>query len=420
MKINKLPEGCCLMSNKISKKIAVSLISVLVFGSQLPSGSACPHDASLSAAARAKANENNIELKGIFDVPGLKEALERITTRPMRACECVKLHGRMKFLFDNIKLESDDGRVVVKVKDESFELAYDKLIDEKTGQIKEIQVPDCIRGIGAGVFRDILKKANAQGKKIKKIVLPERLAWADECALSDVSVGSVVFKSNDSHMLSTSILKGALNVGAVFVPARYEEEIKADLKNKDIRVYTDFELKNAFDIEDLKDDIMDALANREDIKFENDRTSSSPILCVGDKEYHPDYSKLKDEKTGKIENLELPYGIKHLGSSTLILDMCKGFHDLERPLKIKRVVIPNTVLDIDKYVFRHINVNHLVLSKNLIYFDREAFGWTIKEIGFGNTFMGTMCNIKEITAPAKFEPKLKGIFKNQKTEFNLI
>mgnify|MGYP003235889952 FL=1 len=100
--------------------------------------------------------------------------------------------------------------------------------------------------------------------------------------------------------------------------------------------------------------------------------------------------------------------------------MCKGFHDLEKPLKIKRVVIPNTVLDIDKYVFRHINVNHLVLSKNLIYFDREAFGWTIKEIGFGNTFMGTMCNIKEITAPAKFEPKLKGIFKNQKTEFNLI
>ena len=165
---------------------------------------------------------------------------------------------------------------------------------------------------------------------------------------------------------------------------------------------------------------MDALANREDIKFENDRTSSSPILCVGDKEYHPDYSKLKDKKTGKIENLELPYGIKHLGSSTLILDMCKGFHDLEKPLKIKRVVIPNTVLDIDKYVFRHINVNHLVLSKNLIYFDREAFGWTIKEIGFGNTFMGTMCNIKEITAPAKFEPKLKGIFKNQKTEFNLI
>ena len=75
MKINKLPEGCCLMSNKISKKIAASLISVLVFGSQLPSGSACPHDASLSAAARAKTNENNIELKGIFDVPGLKEAL---------------------------------------------------------------------------------------------------------------------------------------------------------------------------------------------------------------------------------------------------------------------------------------------------------------------------------------------------------
>ena len=420
MKINKLPEGCCLMSNKISKKIAASLISVLVFGSQLPSGSACPHDASLSAVARAKTNENNIELKGIFDVPGLKEALERITTRYMRACECVKLHGKMKFLFDNIKLESADGRVVVKVKDESFELAYDKLIDEKTGEIKEIEIPNCITGIGAGVFRDILKKANAQDKKIKKIILPESLGWADQGALSDVSVDSIVFKSNRPYLLATNMLEGALNVGAVFVPARFEEEVKANIKNKDIRVYRDFELKNAFDIEGLKDDIMDALANREDIKFENDRTSSSPILCVGDKKHHPDYSKLKDEKTGKIENLELPYGIKHLGSSTLILDMCKGFHDLEKPLKIKRVVIPNTVLDIDKYVFRHINVNHLILSKNLIYFDREAFGWTIKEIGFGNTFMGTMCNIKEITAPAKFEPKLKGIFKNQKTEFNLI
>lgn len=408
------------MSNKISKKIAVSLISVLVFGSQLPSGSACPHDASLSAAARAKANENNIELKGIFDVPGLKEALERITTRPMRACECVKLHGRMKFLFDNIKLESDDGRVVVKVKDESFELAYDKLVNKETGEIDEIEIPYALNKLGSGVFKDILKNANAQGKKIKRVILPKNLECADECALSDVSVDSIVFKSNRPYLLATNMLEGALNVGAVFVPARFEEEVKANLKNKDIRVYTDFELKNAFDIEGLKDDIMDALANRKDIKFENDRTSSSPILCVGDKEYHPDYSKLKDEKTGKIENLELPYGIKHLGSSTLILDMCKGFHDLEKPLKIKRVVIPNTVLDIDKYVFRHINVNHLVLSKNLIYFDREAFGWTIKEIGFGNTFMGTMCNIKEITAPAKFEPKLKGIFKNQKTEFNLI
>lgn len=408
------------MSNKISKKIAAGVLSILAFGSQIPSGSACPHDVSLSAAARAKANENKIELKGIFDVPGLKEALERITTRPMRACECVNLNDKMKFIFGSIKLESDNGCVVVKVKDESFELAYDKLIDEKTGEIKEIEIPNCITGIGAGVFRDILKNANAQDKKIKKIILPESLGWADQGALSDVSVDSIVFKSNRPYLLATNMLEGALNVGAVFVPARFEEEVKANLKNKDIRVYRDFELKNAFDIEGLKDDIMDALANRKDIKFENNRTSSSPVLCVGDKEYHPDYSKLKDEKTGKIENLELPYGIKHLGSSTLIFDMCKGLHGAEKTLKIKRIVIPNTVLDIDKYVFYHINVNHLVLSKNLIYFDREAFGWTIKEIGFGNTFMGTMCNIKEITAPAEFEPKLKDIFNNTKTEFNLI
>lgn len=408
------------MGNKISKKIAAGVLSVLAFGSQIPSGSACPHDASLSTAARAKAKENNIELKGIFDVPGLKEALERIAIRPIRAGGCVNLNHKMKFIFGSIKLESDNGRVVVKVKDESFELAYDKLIDEKTGEIKEIEIPNCIAGIGDGVFRDILKKANAQDKKIKKIILPESLGWASLSALSDVSVDSIVFKSNSPYLLAADMLKGALNVGAVFVPARFEEEVKASIKNKDIRVYRDFELKNAFDIEGLKDDIMDALANRKDIKFKNISTSSSPVLCVGDKEYHPDYSKLKDEKTGKIENLELPYGIEHLGSSTLILDMCKGFHGLEKRLKIKRIVIPDTVLDIDKCVFYHIDVNHLVLSKNLINFYCEAFGWTSKRIGFGNTFMVTMCNIKEITAPAKFESKLKEIFKNRKTEFNLI
>ena len=67
------------------------------------------------------------------------------------------------------RLESDNGCVVVKVKDESFELAYDKLIDEKTGEIKEIEIPNCITGIGAGVFRDIQKilRANSYSLKIK-------------------------------------------------------------------------------------------------------------------------------------------------------------------------------------------------------------------------------------------------------------
>lgn len=409
------------MSNKISKKIAAGMLSVLVFGSQIPSGSACPHDGNLSVASRVKAKDNNIELKGIFDVPGLKDALERaVVYSPIGVYNCIKPQGRMKFLFGDIKLESDNGRVLVKVRDESFELAYDKLVDEKTGEIEEIQVPDCIGEISAGVFRDILKKANAQGKKIKKIILPERLIWADPCTLTDVSVDSVVFRSSGSYMLSTNIFEGALNVGAVFVPARYEEGVKADLKNKNIRVYKDFELKNAFDIAGLKDAIMNALANEKDIKFEYKSMNSSPILRVGDKEFYPDYGKLKNKETGEIENLELPYGIGHISKSTLISDMCKGLGEVKGNLKINRLVIPNTVSYIDKYVFYHIDVNHLVLPKDLMYVDSEAFGWSIKQIGIGTTFMGPLCNIKEITAPAKFELKLKNIFKNGKTEFNFI
>ena len=407
------------MSNKISKKIAASMLSVLVFGSQIPSGSACPHDGNLSAASRIKAKGNNIELKGIFDVPGLKDALERAAFHhSIEVCNCVKFHDKRMFLFHGTKLESDNGRVVVKVRNESFELAYDKLIDEKTGEIEEIEIPAYIEEIGAGVFKDILKKANAQGKKIKKIILPERLVCADSDALVGVSVGSVVFKSNRSYLLTTNILEGALNVGAVFVPARFEEEVKAELKAKNIRVYKDFELKNAFDIEGLKDAIMDALANEKDIKFENNGMDSSPILHVGDKEFYPDYGKLKNKETGEIDNLELPYGIGHISKSTLISDMCKG---LGGNLKINRLVIPDTVSYIGKHVFYHINVNHLVLPKNLMYVDGEAFGWYIKQIGIGRTtLMSYMCNIKEITAPAKFELKFKNIFKNEKTEFNFI
>lgn len=406
------------MSKKISKKIAAGMLSVLVFGSQIPSGSACPHDGNLSAASRIKAKNNNIELKGIFDVPGLKDALERAAFHSsVEVCNCVNPQSRMKFLFNGIKLESDNGRVVVKVRNESFELAYDKLIDEKTGEIEEIEIPACIEEIGAGVFKDILKKANAQCRNIKKIILPERLVCADSLALVGVSVGSVVFKSNRSYLLTTNILESALNVGAVFVPARFEEEVKAELKAKNIRVYKDFELKNAFDIEGLKDAIMDALANEKDIKFENNGMNSSPILRVGDKEFYPDYGKLKNKETGEIDNLELPYGIGNIGKSTLISDMCKG---LGGNLKINRLVIPDTVSYINKYVFYHINVNHLVLPKNLMYIDSEAFVWVIKQICVGIIFKDPMCNIKEITAPAKFELKLKDIFKNKKTEFNFI
>lgn len=407
------------MSNKISKKIAAGVLSVLAFGSQIPSGSACPHDASLSAAARAKANENNIELKGIFDVPGLKEALERITARPMRACECVNLNDKMKFIFGSIKLESDNGCVVVKVKDESFELAYDKLIDEKTGEIKEIEIPNCITGIGAGVFRDILKKANAQDKKIKKIILPESLGWADQGALSDVSVDSIVFKSNRPYLLATNMLEGALNVGAVFVPARFEEEVKANIKNKDIRVYRDFELKNAFDIEGLKNDIMDALANRKDIKFENNRTSSSPVLCVGDKEYHPDYSKLKDEKTGKIENLELPYGISYIGSP-IIHNMCCSCTRILNDSQVNNIVIPDTVENMEKGALCFIKARHIVLSKNLRSLCLNAFGYCVSEGCFGKLLVNNMCQVEEITVPSKLQNSVKCAFGNEGIKINII
>ena len=412
MKINKLPEGCFLMSNKISKKIAASLISVLVFGSQLPSGSACPHDESLSVVARAKANENNIELKGIFDVPGLKEALERAN----------RYYGCLGYNFINafidVSLESRDGRVVVKLKDESFELAYDKLIDKETGEIEEIEIPYLLNKIGSSVFKDILKNANAQGKKIKKVILPENL----ECAFGafeDVSVDCVVFKSSRFCNLDADIFKNASRIGAVFVAKRFEEEAKKTFEGQNFKIFQDFELKSVFNIKGLKEDIMEALVNKKAIYFKGEAWGSCPFLWVGNKEFHPDYSKLKDEKTGKIENLELPYGINYI-NSPLIYNMCFSCDKNLGNSEINRIVIPDTVKYVGKGTFCHVNANHVIFSKNLGTLTYKAFGWTVKKIGFGDIFMGPNCKIREITAPAKFEPKLKSIFKNQKTEFNLI
>ena len=254
------------MSRKVIKRVAASMLSVLVFGSQLPSGSACPHDSYFLTKPRVMKIEKDIRLKGIFDIPGLRNALERaMHPRPMRVfprrvCNCIKPREEICFLKDTIKLVSDNGRVVVKIGAEYFELAYDKLVNKETGEIDEIEIPSCIEKIGSGVFRDILKQANAQGKQIKKGILPECPIMAAEDIFAGVSVDSVVFKSNHPNVLNINIFEGALNIGAVFVPKRFEEKVKKNLKYKDIRVFEDFELKNAFNIDGLKDAIMDALA----------------------------------------------------------------------------------------------------------------------------------------------------------------
>ena len=403
------------MNNKISKKVTAGVLSVLVFGSQFPSGSAhentCNCNAEYYSNLRVNENRSHVKTKGVFDVPSLKEALKRAN----------RYYGCLGYDFMNafmgVSLESRGGRVKVRVWDESFELAYDKLVNKETGEIDEIEVPSCICSISSGVFKDILKNANAQGKKIKKVILPEYLRRAAEDIFADVSVDSVVFESNSSDELNTNVFKGALNIGAVFVPKRFEEKVKADLKGKNIRVFEDFELKNAFDIEGLKDAIMDALANKKEITFKRYNTGYQSLL-VGDKEFRPDYNKLLDEKTGKIEILELPYGISKIGCDALIYDIgdrCKK--KILAYKEINKLVIPDTVTSIGTDVFFYTGINHLVLSKNLKFLSRGAFEFSLFNLIFDDH---PKCEINKITAPAKFKSKLKKTFKNQKTEFNFI
>ena len=434
------------MNNKISKKVTAGVLSVLVFGSQFPSGSAhentCNCNAEYYSNLRVNENGSHVKTKGVFDVPGLEGALERAmgyhSCCPGPVCNCINgINDVNSFCIDRMPkasncvenrfvdsyLISDEGHVVVKVGGRSFELAYDKLVNKETGEIDEIEVPSCICSISSGVFKDILKNANAQGKKIKKVILPEYLRRAAEDIFADVSVDSVVFESNSSDELNTNVFKGALNIGAVFVPKRFEEKVKADLKGKNIRVFEDFELKNAFDIEGLKDAIMDALANKKDICFKRDYNGSFSVLCVGDKEFHPDYSRLKDEKTGKIEDLELPYGINYIDSpvihniyASIYKGDGKSIFTME---KVNRIVIPNTVEHIGKGLFLFVRANHVILSKNLRSLSPDAFGWSIRRIGVGSSPVFPNCDIKEITVPAKFESMLKEIFGNGK-EFNFI
>ena len=428
------------MNNKISKKVTAGVLSVLVFGSQFPSGSAhentCNCNAEYYSNLRVNENGNHVKLKGVFDVPGLEGALERAmgyhSCCPGPVCNCINgINDVNSFCIDRMPkasncvenrfvdsyLISDEGHVVVKVGGRSFELAYDKLVNKETGEIDEIEVPSCICSISSGVFKDILKNANAQGKKIKKVILPEYLRRAAEDIFADVSVDSVVFESNSSDELNTNVFKGALNIGAVFVPKRFEEKVKADLKGKNIRVFEDFELKNAFDIEGLKDAIMDALANKKEITFKRYNTGYQSLL-VGDKEFRPDYNKLLDEKTGKIEILELPYGISKIGCDALIYDIgdrCKK--KILAYKEINKLVIPDTVTSIGTDVFFYTGINHLVLSKNLKFLSRGAFEFSLFNLIFDDH---PKCEINKITAPAKFKSKLKKTFKNQKTEFNFI
>lgn len=405
----------------MSKKLIAGILSLLVFGSQIPSGSACNVDVCKGFEVKSFSNmkaenkKSEIKLKGIFEIDGLKQALEEQLRH--RHYFYRIFNGRI-YHFANISLEFCGGFAKVKVGDKFFELAYDKLVNKETGEIEKIEIPSCIERIDPGVFKNILKNADAQGKKIKRVILPENLEFAFG-AFEGVSVDSVVFKSNSSRDLNADIFKNAVRIGAVFVPKRFEEKVKRDLKDQNIKVFQDFELKNAFNIKGLKEAIMEALANDKKIIFKGNYWGSYPTFCVGDKEFYPDYIKLKDEKTGKIENLEFPYGVNYI-DSPLIHNMCMSCDKNLCNSEINRVVIPDTVRDIGKGTFCNINANHVILSKNLRSLPYNAFGWTMKQVGFGEIFMGPNCKIKEITAPGKFELMLKDVFKNQKTEINVM
>lgn len=402
------------MNNKIIKKLSASMLSVLIFGSQLPSGSALRGNLFLDNVQTQvkKAEENKIELKGVFEVDGLKEALEKIESTDDKF---------WKYHKDNTRLEIDhaSNSVKIRVMDRSFNLAYDKLVNKETGEIEEIKVPYGIRRIEAGVFENILKNANSQGKKIRRIILPETLIYISDGLFENILVDSVVVSPNNLYELNTEAFKNNHSLKAIFVPKRVENQVKENLGNR-IKVFQNFELKNAFDIKGLKEAIVDALTNDQKVDFKQEGgINLGPVLCVGDKEFYPDYSKLKDEKTGKIENLELPYGISYIGSP-IIHTMCCSCTRILNDSQVNNIVIPDTVENMEKGALCFIKARHIVLSKNLESLSLNAFGYCVSEGCFGKLLVNNMCQVEEITVPSNLLNSVKCAFGNSGTKINLI
>lgn len=402
------------MNNKIMKKLSAGMLSVLVFGSQLPSGSALRNNLFLDNVQTQvkKFEENKIELKGVFEVDGLKEALEKIESTDDKF---------WKYHQDSTRLEIDhaDNSVKIKVMDKSFNLAYDKLVNKETGEIEEIKVPYGIRRIEAGVFENILKNANSQGKKIRRIILPETLIYISDGLFENILVDSVVVSPNNLYELNTEAFKNNHSLKAIFVPKRVENQVKENLGNR-IKVFQNFELKNAFDIKGLKEAIVDALTNDQKVDFKQEGgINLGPVLCVGDKEFYPDYSKLKDEKTGKIENLELPYGISYIGSP-IIHTMCCSCSKILNDSQVNNIVIPDTVENMEKGALCFIKARHIVLSKNLKSLSLNAFGYCVGEWCFGKLLIRNMCEVREITIPSKLQNSVKHAFENEGIKINII
>ena len=402
------------MNNKIMKKLSAGMLSVLVFGSQLPSGSALRNNLFLDNVQTQvkKLEENKIGLKGVFEVDGLKEALEKIESTDDKF---------WKYHQDSTRLEIDhaDNSVKIKVMDKSFNLAYDKLVNKETGEIEEIKVPYGIRRIEAGVFENILKNANSQGKKIRRIILPETLIYISDGLFENILVDSVVVSPNNLYELNTEAFKNNHSLKAIFVPKRVEKQVKEG-SLRGIKVFQNFELKNAFDIKGLKEAIVDALTNDQKVDFKQEGgINLGPVLCVGDKEFYPDYSKLKDEKTGKIENLELPYGISYIGSP-IIHTMCCSCSKILNDSQVNNIVIPDTVKNMEKGALCFIKARHIVLSENLRSLCLNAFGYCVSEGCFGKLLVNNMCEVREITIPSKLQNSVKCAFGNEGIKINII
>ena len=402
------------MNNKIMKKLSAGMLSVLVFGSQLPSGSALRNNLFLDNVQTQvkKFEENKIELKGVFEVDGLKEALEKIESTDDKF---------WKYHQDSTRLEIDhaDNSVKIKVMDKSFNLAYDKLVNKETGEIEEMKVPYGIRRIEAGVFENILKNANSQGKKIRRIILPETLIYISDGLFENILVDSVVVSPNNLYELNTEAFKNNHSLKAIFVPKRVEKQVKEG-SLRGIKVFQNFELKNAFDIKGLKEAIVDALTNDQKVDFKQEGgINLGPVLCVGDKEFYPDYSKLKDEKTGKIENLELPYGISYIGSP-IIHTMCCSCSKILNDSQVNNIVIPDTVENMEKGALCFIKARHIVLSENLRSLCLNAFGYCVSEGCFGKLLIRNMCEVREITIPSNLLNSVKCAFGNEGIKINII
>ena len=122
---------------------------------------------------------------------------------------------------------------------------------------------------------------------------------------------------------------------------------------------------------------------------------------------------------GKIENLELPYGISYIGSP-IIHNMCCSCTRILNDSQVNNIVIPDTVERMEKGALCFIKARHIVLSENLRSLCLNAFGYCVSEGCFGKLLVNNMCQVEEITVPSNLLNSVKRAFGNEGIKINII